>query len=732
MKKTLSLALSLLMLCSVLCAPAMAAPAYTAGTYTATVDGHNGPLTVEVTFTDAAIDSVAVTEHAETAGIADSALANVPAAIVAGQTLNVDTISGATVTSKAIIAGVTACVEQAGANPADLQTAAAVVEKNLTAGTYTAAKHGHHSDVTVEVVLTADAIESVKVVDSWESYNIGDLAIAEIPAAIVANQSIGVDAVTGATYTSRAILSAVEDCLVQAGGQEAALAFGTKVEAEPWSTEEIEETYDVVVVGSGLSGMAAAMAAQDEGAKVALLEKLPYWGGTSQTTAGYLAFTGDEGQNKSDVYNYLMQRYIGHRQGDTYMGGDYPHPASVQKMADESYNTIKWLEETGIPFGYWESTGNRYGVVKEDGSVEDAFAKFMMVYYAEDDRDPNIAAKGMARMVEHFEKDGGKLYLNTTAESLVTDETGAVVGVKATGKGGKYTFNAKSVVLCAGGFGASEEMVELLAPAYVGEHNITLSGNTGDGIRMAMEIGAAVYEDQFMMGGSAHTILSDEDMIAEYKDFVTPKTAVYVTPKGLRVNSENPDTYSNSTMHVNPDSRDYYWVIINEAVAQAHEVPSGAFIPAKEVGTYKDLMESEMAAGNDRFFKADTLGELAKQIKIVPSTLMYTMNRYNELCAKGEDTDLFKPTDYLVAMEEGPFYAVKAYMSYFGTVGGVVTDENAAVLKADGTAIAGLYAAGENSNHNLFNNAYAGAWSLGECATFGRIAGINAAQAALK
>lgn len=232
-----------------------------------------------------------------------------------------------------------------------------------------------------------------------------------------------------------------------------------------------------------------------------------------------------------------------------------------------------------------------------------------------------------------------------------------------------------------------------------------------------------------MMGGSAHTILSDEDMIAEYKDFVTPKTAVYVTPKGLRVNSENPDTYSNSTMHVNPDSRDYYWVIINEAVAQAHEVSSSAFIPAKEVGTYKDLLESELAAGNERFFKADTLGELAKQIKIVPSTLMYTMNRYNALCAKGEDTDLFKSADYLVAMEEGPFYAVKAYMSYFGTVGGVVTNENAEVLKADGTVIPGLYAAGENSNHNLFNNAYAGAWSLGECLTFGRIAGRNAATA---
>lgn len=731
MKKILCLALCLL-LCSVLCTPAIAAPAYTAGTYTATVDGHNGKLTVEVTFTDSAIESVAVTEHAETAGIADSALNNVPAAIVVEQSLNVDTISGATVTSKAIIAGVTACVEQAGANPADLQTdIAAEYRKNLTAGTYTAAKHGHHSDVVVETVVTNDTIQSVTIVSEGESYNIADLVFETIPDAIVANQSIGLDAVTGATYTTRAVLSAVESCLMQAGGQEAVLAFSKKIPAESWSTEEIEEIYDVVVVGSGLSGMVAAMAAQDEGAKVALLEKLPYWGGISQTTFGSMVYT--DGDKSDDIYNYLMQRYIGYRQGDTYMGGDYPHVPSVTRIAEESNETIRWLEESGAKLRHKPRTGKYYGEVQEDGSVIHRLADYAQATFDEGDAvAPDNAGMGMKRLLDHFTSNGGVLYLNTAAESLITDENGTVVGVKATGKGGKYTFNAKGVVLCAGGFGASEEMIAEIAPAYIGERNITLPSNTGDGIRMAMEIGAAIYEDQFMMGGAGHALLSDADMISEYKDCITPKSAVYVNPNGMRVNSEDPESYSNSTLHVNPDSRDYYWIIINEEVAAASEIDSNLYNPPREIGSYKDLLESELIAGNENFYKADTLGELAREIKIVPSTLMYTMNRYNKLCEKGEDTDLFKPAQYLTAMEEGPFYAAKAYMSYFGTIGGVVTDENAAVLKEDGNVIPGLYAAGENSNHNVFNNCYTGGFALGECVFFGRIAGRNAAQAALK
>lgn len=216
-----------------------------------------------------------------------------------------------------------------------------------------------------------------------------------------------------------------------------------------------------------------------------------------------------------------------------------------------------------------------------------------------------------------------------------------------------------------------------------------------------------------MMGGSAQSVVTDHDMMAPYNDAETPKTAVYVNPQGIRVNSEDPEAYSNSTLHVNPDSRDYYWVIINEETAGQTD--------------YLQLLQTELAAGNERFFQADTLVDLAKQIRMVPNTLIYTMDSYNRLCEQGEDTDLYKSADYLHAMTEGPWYAVKAYMQYFGTVGGLVTDEHAAVLNEAGEPIPGLYAAGENSNHGVFARCYSGGESLTESWTFGRIAGIEAA-----
>ena len=113
----------------------------------------------------------------------------------------------------------------------------------------------------------------------------------------------------------------------------------------------------------------------------------------------------------------------------------------------------------------------------------------------------------------------------------------------------------------------------------------------------------------------------------------------------------------------------------------------------------------------------------------MPNTLINTVDNYNYLCEKGEDTALFKSGDYLVAMNQGPWYAVKAYMQYFGTVGGLVTNEKAQVLDTEGNVIAGLYAAGENSNHGVFERCYSGGISLTEALTFGRIAGLDAAEA---
>lgn len=142
-------------------------------------------------------------------------------------------------------------------------------------GTYRAKGIGKDGDVIVEVSFTSDRIESVKIIEHHDLDGIGELAVEEIPGKIVSDQSIAVNVISGATYTSNAILRAVEDCVKQAGGDLDALIRRKPVNA-PTKTEEVE--YDIVVVGAGAAGTAAALAASEENHSVLLLEKqLDQW-----------------------------------------------------------------------------------------------------------------------------------------------------------------------------------------------------------------------------------------------------------------------------------------------------------------------------------------------------------------------------------------------------------------------------------------------------------------------
>lgn len=699
---------------------ALSATACLAETYTASADGIGGPVTVEMTVEAGKITALTVVSHNETAGISDGAIERIPAAVVSGQTLAVDAVAGATVTSDAILAAAKACAEQAGLDVQALSVAGAQqADVQLTPGTYTATRHGHHSDITVEVKVTQDAIESVAVTQHGETTNISDTAYAILTERIVEVQSYGIDTVAGATFTSSAVLNAVADCMEQAGGAQAAAAFGVRVESEPWSTEEKTLEADVVVVGSGMAGICAAVAAQDGGAKVIMLEKLPYYGGISQTAGGGYFYA----ENPEEAVTYEMNRYNGTRKGEADMASAYPNRAIVEQYIREAKPTLEWFESKGMAISYYPGSNVGYTYEKrlEDGTRETGFYNGDIAIFSVSDQSHEISV-GLSggdtffdAMIKRFQANGGELYLETAAQSLITDETGAVVGVKATGKGGRYTIHAKSVILCAGGFGASEEAIAEYAPAYVGEYNVTLPSNTGDGIRMAQEIGAAVHEGGFMMssGGQAFP-QNDASMLHSYMDPFTPTTALYVNANGQRVISEEFYCGGSSQTFVNPDSRDYYWIVINEANASASEV-------------FKTMLDAALAQGDARFFKEDSLAKLANDMKIPYTALAYTLNHYNTLCKQGEDTDFYKSAASLVAMEEGPWYAIKAYVNYFGTVGGLVTDENGAVLNEAGERIPGLYAAGENANGGLFNLSYIGGHAIGGGAVFGRLAGEQAA-----
>lgn len=179
---------------------------YVDGTYTETVEGHNGPMTVEVVVEGNVITSVVVLEHEETDGLADPALEDVPAAIIARNGTDVDVVSSATVTSEAVIKA----VEKA------LGLGAKVRAATYNDGTYEATVDAAHGPLSVEVTVADGVISDVVVTEHSETEGLTDPAVTDLPAEMVETNSTDVDVVSGATLTSNAVKSAVDEALFAA------------------------------------------------------------------------------------------------------------------------------------------------------------------------------------------------------------------------------------------------------------------------------------------------------------------------------------------------------------------------------------------------------------------------------------------------------------------------------------------------------------------------------------
>ena len=258
---------------------------FTPGTYEGTAAGRNGDVTVSVTLTENEISEVTVTAHEETAGIADPAIEQIPAAIVAAQSTQVETVSGATITSQAIIDAANAALESAGVDPSTLTPGEVEAgEVAFTAGTYTGTAQGYNGPVSLSVTFDETSITDIQLGEHSETDHVGTPAFDIMIPEIIEANGTGIDSVSGATFTSAAIKAAVEDAATQAGCDVNALRGNTITHQ---AGEEITGTWDVVIVGAGGAGMSVAIAAAKEGVDVVVIEKAAFVGGnTSRSTGG--------------------------------------------------------------------------------------------------------------------------------------------------------------------------------------------------------------------------------------------------------------------------------------------------------------------------------------------------------------------------------------------------------------------------------------------------------------
>jgi len=601
-----------------------------------------------------------------------------------------------------------------------------------TAGTYTSEAMGNNAMVKVSVVVDADKIVDVKVIEHAETPGLSDKPIADIPAAIVEHQSLAIDAISGATKTSVAILAAAEAALKEAGADVEALKAVEVVKAP---VEDVEATYDVVIIGGGGAGLTAAITAAQNGAKVVLIEKTAALGGNT-LIAGQGFNAADPGrQSNMQMDPALRTELESYLDLDPAEFGDFADVLETVKGQIKDYlasNETYLFDSVELHMLHHYMGGKRTGidgtVITPDRALTEVFAKNALaglewveslgggwsattstILGAMWPRSHGLSTGNVIPTLETSARNAGvEIMLSTAGKELIVAD-GKVAGVIAeTSEGGKVTLHATSgVVLATGGFSANAKMVAEYNNYWPGMSDTMASTNasslSGDGIIMAQAVGADLTGMGFaQLMPSSHPV--DGSLFSGV--WGSAETQVFVNKEGKRYVNEYAE-------------RD----VLSKA---ALEQTDGIFyiICDKDIVGARDLTAME-AAGN--VVLANSLEELANKLGIPADTFIAEMDRYNSFVETKVDLDFGKPL-FGQKIDEAPFCATPRSPALHHTMGGVKIDTEAHVLDTNGQIIPGLYAAGEvcggiHAGNRLGGNA------MTDFLVFGRIAGENAAKA---
>lgn len=675
-KSMLALVLALCLL-----APCMGlAQAYTPGTYIAEAQGFSSAVKATVTVDEAAITGVTLDVSGETPAIGGAAGDALAAAVLEKQSAEIDAVAGATVTSGAAKAAVQKALDEA--------AGAAAWDGTYVPGTYTATAKGHNGEMTVEVTFTENAIADVKVTAHKETlglgYGVSTAAIDAFPAKIVESQSLAIDAVTNATVTSNAVLMAVADAVAQAGGD--AEALKTPAEKAPGEAQVYD--VDVVVVGAGAAGLSAAITAQEAGANVLLLEKGGVTGGSTVRSGGKILAAGTPWQEKQGYTDNadMMYEYLMSFDRDGIMS-----ETLVRTFCDNSAENLQWLEDRGVKVQdveYIHSSLTPWRVHNTLGGGGQTSGHGGQI---------------TAPLTNLYEGKGGRILYNCRAEELVTDEAGAVVGVKATMTDGTpVTVNAKGVILATGGYAKNEEMLDKYEDFLPNNLYGTVPNTcVGDGLTMAVAVGAKNFD-----APGLQLVYVSYDCYCG----INEESGLIVSEDGLRVVDEY--TYQSH---------------VAQALADADST-CAFYIAAKKDGmAVEPYPMIQWGVTMDKVPHAASIGELAGLIGVDAAALEATVARYNELCAKGVDEDFGKPAQYMIPVEGDEYYAFRMTPGTSVTFGGLEIDVNGRVLDTQNQPIAGLYAAGEVAFTGLFDAEYpCCGMAIGSAVYYGRAAAQTA------
>ena len=492
----------------------------------------------------------------------------------------------------------------------------------------------------------------------------------------------------------------------------------------------VAKKYDVVVVGAGNAALTAALAAASEGVKVAILEKAPEHlrGGNSYFTGGLFRFAYQGIEDISDLLPDMTAKEKENIDVGSYKESEFysdvmrvteglSDPSLLQILTSQSFPTMLWMKDKGVPWilAYGRQAFEHQGKQRFwGGLIVEAVG----------------GGKGLSdRLFELVERNEIEVFYQTSGTELSVDQHGSIDGITIKSESGFEKISCKSVVLACGGFEANSEMrTRYLGPGWELAKVRGTQYNTGDGINMALKIGAQSHGHW----SGCHAVAWDLNAPPHGDRNVTDLFQKHSYPFGLIVNVEGERFVDEGA-----DLRNYTYAKYGREILKQPQRVAFQLFDQKT----KHLLRDEYFIPQITMAEANTIKELAEGLDVNPTKLEKTIHQYNDAVQDGD----FNPTaldgkhtegihppksNWAQKLDSPPYlgYAVTCGITF--TFGGLKIDTNTQVQDNSDMPIPGLFAAGELTG-GLFYNNYPGGSGLMSGAVFGKIAGENAAKTAL-